>query len=257
MQLVILAGGKGTRISEESYLKPKPLIEIGEKPIIWHIMKYYSSFGINEFVICCGYKSYLLKEYFANFHLHTSDMTINLKNNKVNFNFKNKEEWKITLIDTGLETQTGGRIKKIKKYINKNDFCLTYGDGLSNVDIKGLINFHKKHKKIASVTVVQPSGKFGAVTIEKDLVTKFQEKPRGDSNWINGGFFVLNKKIFKYLEGDETIWEKEPLEELAKNKNLKAFRHKGFWQPMDTLRDRNLLNDLWNNSKAPWKIWNE
>jgi glucose-1-phosphate cytidylyltransferase len=256
MKLVILAGGRGTRVSEETILKPKPLIEIGDKPIIWHIMKIYSSFGINEFIICCGYKGYLIKEYFANYALHESDVTIDISRNKIKVHKKKAEKWKITLVDTGEDSQTGGRILRIKDYIN-DDFLLTYGDGLSNVNIKKLIQFHKLNKTIATVTVVQPQGRFGAVEIVKNsnLIKKFSEKPRGDGAWINGGFFVLKKDVFKYLTNDKTIWEKEPLENLAKDSELSAYRHKDFWFPMDTLRDKEYLDKLWKSNSAPWKTW--
>ena len=255
MKLVILAGGRGSRISEESILKPKPLIEIGGMPIIWHIMKIYSSYGIKDFIICCGYKGYLIKEYFSNFFLHSSDVTINLKKNSVKIHKKNSEDWNITLINTGEKTETGGRILKIQNYVG-NTFCLTYGDGLANINLKKLINQHKKYKKAATMTVVLPSGRFGAVAIDKNnKIKKFVEKPKGDNQWVNGGFFVLNKKIFKYLKNSESVWEKEPLEKLAEDSELMSYKHNGFWQPMDTLRDKILLDKLWNESKAEWKIW--
>ena len=255
MKLVILAGGRGSRISEESILKPKPLIEIGGMPIIWHIMKIYSSYGIKDFIICCGYKGYLIKEYFSNFFLHSSDVTINLKKNSIKIHKKNSEDWNITLINTGEDTATGGRILKIKKYVD-NTFCLTYGDGLSNINIKELINQHKKSKKAATMSVVLPSARFGAVEIDTNKkIKKFVEKPKGDKQWVNGGFFVLNKKIFNYLSNSNTVWEKEPLENLARDNELMSFKHEGFWQPMDTLRDKILLDKLWNENKAKWKIW--
>jgi len=255
MKLVILAGGRGTRISEETLVKPKPLVEIGGLPIIWHIMKIYSFYGFNDFVICCGYKGYLIKEYFNNYALHTSDTTINLKNKTMKVHKKTTEKWKITLIDTGEGTMTGGRILRIKDYVGKN-FCLTYGDGLANVNIKKLIDYHKAKKKIATVTVVQPTARFGTVTLDNNMmVTKFLEKSSGDTGWINGGFFVLNEQIFQYLKNDRTIFEKEPLENLSKKKQLSAFKHSGFWQPMDTLREKEYLDDLWYSNKAPWKIW--
>ena len=257
MQLVILAGGKGTRISEESNLKPKPLVEIGNMPIIWHIMKFYASYGIKEFILCVGYKGNLIKEFFHNYNLHTSDLMINLKNNKKKFYKNKKDDWKITIIDTGLDTLTGGRIKRIKKYIKGNHFCLTYGDGLSDINLKKLIEFHKKHKKSATVTTVKPLGKFGAISLSGDNVKKFQEKPDGDGNWISGGFFVLNKNIFSYIENDETIWEKQPLENLAKENQLKAYKHKGFWASMDTLNDKNNLEKIWMSKEIPWKRWDE
>lgn len=255
MQLIILAGGRGTRISEESIVKPKPLVEIGGMPIIWHIMKIYSSFGIKDFIICCGYKGYLIKEYFSNFYLHSSDVTINLKNNNIKIHKKTSEDWNITLINTGEETQTGGRILRIKEYVNEQ-FCLTYGDGLANVNLEKLISFHSSHKKLATMTVVQPLGRFGAVEVDGDNnVSDFKEKPKGDGQWVNGGFFVLSNKIFSYLKDDSTIWEKEPLEKLSKNKELKSFKHKEFWCPMDTLRDKESLENLWQKKIAPWKIW--
>jgi glucose-1-phosphate cytidylyltransferase len=256
MKLVILAGGKGTRISEQSFLKPKPLIEIGNRPIIWHIMKIYSYYGIKEFIICCGYKGYLLKEYFSNYFLHNSDVTINVKNNKIDIKKKNNEDWKISLIDTGEETLTGGRILRIKDFID-DDFLLTYGDGLANINIKQLINFHKTSKKLATMTVVKPHVRFGIAHVDKNnLVTKFSEKPKNNDTLINGGFFVLKKDIFKYLNDDSTIWEKEPLEHLAKDRQLAAFLHEDFWYAMDTLREKMYLDNLWNTDCAPWKIWN-
>lgn len=255
MKAVILAGGYGTRISEESYLKPKPMIEIGGRPVLWHIMKHYSHHGIKEFVICCGYKGYMIKEYFANYFLHLSDVTFDMKDNKMKVHQNNTDPWKVTLIDTGENTMTGGRIKRVKEYIGKEDFCLTYGDGLSDVDISALLKFHKKHKKLATVTATQPPGRFGTLNLKGESVMSFKEKPEGDGNWINGGFFVLNHKCLDLIKGDDTVWEKEPLEQLAKKGNLQAYFHKGFWQPMDTLRDKNYLEDLWNKGKAPWKKW--
>ncbi len=256
MQLVILAGGKGSRISEETISKPKPLIEIGGMPIIWHIMKYYSCFGIDEFIICCGYKGYLLKEFFANYLLHTSDVIINTSDRNIKVLKKSNENWKISLIDTGENSNTAGRILRIQKYV-KDNFLLTYGDGLSNVNIKKLINFHKNKKKIASITGVQPSGRFGALKILKNsnLVENFVEKPIGDGGWINGGFFVLNKKIFKYIENDNSVLEKDVLPKLAKIKEVSVLKHNNFWYAMDTLRDKNYLSSLWDTGNAPWKIW--
>jgi glucose-1-phosphate cytidylyltransferase len=258
MKLVILAGGLGTRISEESILKPKPLIEIGNMPIIWHIMKIYSFFGIKEFIICCGYKGYLIKEYFANYSLHLSDVTIDIQKNSIDVHKKNAEDWKITLVDTGENTLTGGRILRIKNYIN-DDFLLTYGDGLANVNIKELINHHKLNRKSATMTVVQPQGRFGVVDFDKknNLVKDFAEKPKGDGSWINGGFFVLKRDVFKYLKDDSTIWEKEPLEKLSNDLQLLAYTHDGFWYAMDTIRDKNYLDNLWFSKKAPWKLWDE
>jgi len=258
MKAVILAGGLGSRISEESSLKPKPLIEIGNMPIIWHIMKIYSHFGVKKFIICCGYKGYLIKEYFANYSLHSSDVTIDIYKNKINVHKKKAEEWQITLVDTGEDTLTGGRILRIKDYI-EDDFLLTYGDGLADVNIKKLLQFHKSNKKLATMTAVQPLGRFGIIEINKknNLIENFIEKPKGDGSWINGGFFVLKKDIFKYLKDDTTVWEREPLEALSRNKELCAFRHDSFWYAMDTMRDKNYLDNLWNLKKAPWKLWDD
>ena len=258
MKVVILAGGRGTRIQEESLVKPKPLIEIGSRPIIWHIMKTYSHYGYKEFVICCGYKGYLIKEYFANFSLHNSDVTIDIKKNEIKVHKNNNEDWKITLVDTGDNSLTGGRILRIKDFVD-DEFFLTYGDGVADVNISKLIEHHKTHKKIATMTIVQPQGRFGVVEFntENNLIENFSEKLKGDGAWINGGFFVLNKKIFKYLKDDFTIWEKEPLENLSKENQLVAFKHAGFWYPMDTMRDKAYLENLWDKNKAPWKLWNE
>ena len=255
MKAVILAGGFGTRISEETNLKPKPMIEIGGMPILWHIMKIYSSYGINEFIICCGYKGYVVKEYFANYFLHMSDVTFDMKNNKMEVNQKFAESWKVTLVDTGLNTMTGGRLKKIQKYLDNETFCFTYGDGLADIDLKKLINFHKKSKSLATLTAVQPPGKYGALNLKGNKVTKFEEKPAGDGSWINGGFFVLEPEIFNYLKKDSTVWEKEPLEKLAKENKVSAYKHQGFWQALDTLRDKNHLQSLWDSNNAPWKSW--
>ena len=253
MKAVILAGGLGTRISEETQLKPKPMIEIGGKPILWHIMKIYSSHNINEFVICCGYKGYMIKEYFANYFLHMSDVTLDIKNNKMEIHRKSAEPWKITLVDTGVSTMTGGRLKKIKQYINNETFCFTYGDGVSNINIKNLIDFHNKEKTFATVCAVQQAGKYGVLNIRDKKVTKFNEKPSGD--WINAGFFVLEPNIFDYLKDDSTIWEKDPLQKLANENQLSVFKHTGFWQPMDTMREKIYLEKLWDSGKAHWKIW--
>ncbi len=257
MKVVILAGGKGTRISEESINKPKPLIEIGAKPIIWHIMKHYSHFGLNDFIICCGYKGYLLKEYFANYYMHNSDLTIDLKNNNLEIKRTNSEPWKISLVDTGENTMTGGRILKIKDILNKEkDFCLTYGDGVSNINIKKLIDFHKKNKKLATITVVKPQGRYGMIDLNKNnLVEKFAEKPDGDGSWVNGGFFVFNQGIFNFLKKDSDILEQGPIQKISKNKQLAAYKHLGFWKAMDTLNDKNYLEDLWSKPKCPWKNW--
>ena len=256
MKAVILAGGLGTRISEETHLKPKPMIEIAGRPLLWHLMKIYSSHGINDFVICCGYKGYLVKEYFANYFLHMSDITFDMKSNKMHVHQKKAEPWQVTLIDTGEETLTGGRLKRVKDYINEDEeFCFTYGDGLSNVNIKKLIDFHQSKGKLATISAVQPPGRYGSLDIKDDLVGQFIEKPKGDGGWINGGFFVLSSKCLDYIDGDQTSWEAEPLEGLARDSELAAFIHKGFWQPMDTLREKNLLEDLWESGKAPWKNW--
>jgi len=254
MKAVILAGGMGTRLSEETYSKPKPMIEIGGKPILWHIMKYYSIYGINDFIICLGYKGYLIKEYFANYFLHMSDVTIEVKNNKMDIHQINAESWKITLADTGDETMTGGRIKRVKKYIDET-FCLTYGDGLIDVDISKVIKFHKKNKTFSTLTAVQPPGRFGALVIKKNKVTNFQEKPTGDNSWINGGYFVFEPEVLDYIENDKTALERQPLSKLAKEGNLVAYKHTGFWHPMDTLRDKTHLEDLWTKNNAPWKKW--
>jgi glucose-1-phosphate cytidylyltransferase len=254
MQAVILAGGLGTRISEESSSRPKPMIEIGSKPIIWHIMKYYSSFGINDFVICCGYKGYVIKEFFANYFLHTADVTIDIANNSLEVHARNGEPWRVTLIDTGELTQTGGRLKRIAPYIT-GDFCMTYGDGLSSVRLDDLIAFHKSHGKQATITAVQPPGRFGSLRLNNDTVVGFQEKPDGDGGWINGGFFVLSPKALERIGADTTIWEQEPLTSLAADDELRAFFHRGFWQPMDTLRDKNALEAQWSSGSAPWKRW--
>ena len=254
MKAVILAGGLGSRISEETQVKPKPMIEIGGMPILWHIMKIYSTYDINEFVICCGYKGYMVKEYFANYFLHMSDVTFDVKNNKMEVHRKFAEPWKVTLVDTGLQTMTGGRLKRVKDFV-EDTFCFTYGDGLGDIDLSKLIQFHKEKNKIATVTSVQPPGRFGLLDIDGDKISKFLEKPSGDGNWINGGFFVLEPKVFDYLEDDSTIWEREPLEKLAKEGQLSAYKHTNFWQPLDTLRDKNYLEKLWASGKAPWKIW--
>ena len=255
MKAVILAGGLGTRISEESHLKPKPMIEVGGRPILWHILKIYSSHGINDFVICCGYKGYIIKEYFANYFLHMSDVTFDMSNNTMQVHHKKAEPWKVTLVDTGETTQTGGRLKRVKDYVGDADFCMTYGDGVGNVDIAKSIEFHKQHGKLATMTATQPPGRFGALDLQGSEVKNFLEKPHGDGGWINGGFFVLSPKVLDLIDGDETLWEKAPLENLAKSGNLQAFIHKGFWQPMDTLRDKTQLEELWASGQAPWKVW--
>lgn len=256
MKLVILAGGLGTRISEETHLRPKPMIEIGGRPIIWHIMKMYSSHGVNEFIICCGYKGYLIKEYFQNYFLHMSDVTIDLGKNETIVHARKAEPWKVTLVDTGEATMTGGRLARVASYIENDDaFCFTYGDGLADVNITDLIAFHRAHGKAATVTAVQPPGRYGALQINGTAVDGFSEKPRGDGGLINGGFFVLSPRVLPLIEGDATSWEAGPLEQLARNGELQAFEHSGFWQPMDTLREKNLLEDLWSSERAPWKTW--
>ncbi len=260
MKAVILAGGFGTRISEESGVRPKPMVEIGGKPIIWHIMKIYSSHGINDFVICCGYKGYMIKEYFSNYFLHTSDITFDLQKNEMEVLRKNGEPWKITLIDTGENVMTGGRIKRVADFIKEETFCLTYGDGLSDLDITATIEFHKKQKSLVTLTAVQQPGRFGAFTLgpEDARIASFREKPAGDGNsnaWINGGFFVVEPEALDYIVDDQTVWEREPLEKLANTDKLAAYKHTGFWQPMDTLRDKNVLEDYWNSGTAAWKSW--
>jgi len=257
MKVVILAGGFGTRISEESHLRPKPMIDIGGMPILWHIMKIYSYYGFNEFIICCGYKGYMIKEYFADYYLHRSDITFDFSNSNEMIVHNNvAEPWKVTIVDTGLNTMTGGRIKRVKNYIGNNPFMLTYGDGVSDIDINQLINFHKENHKLATLSAIQPGGRFGVIDIgEKNTIKSFVEKAKEDGGWINAGFMVLEPEIFDYIEGDNTIFEKEPLEMLAKNNTLMAFKHRGFWQCMDTQRDKNLLENLWENDSAPWRKW--
>ena len=254
MQAVILAGGLGTRLSEETANKPKPMVEIGGKPILWHILKIYSSYDINQFIICCGYKGYIIKEYFANYFLHNSDVTFSLKNNTMEIHQAKVEPWKITLIDTGLETMTGGRLLRVSKYLDTT-FCFTYGDGLSDIDIGELLKFHKSHGKLVTMTSVKPPGRYGALEIKNNMVTSFHEKPDGDGAWINGGFFVLEPSVIDLIEGDLFTWEQEPLKKLAQTGELNAYNHKGFWQPMDTLRDKNNLERLWETGQAPWKLW--
>jgi glucose-1-phosphate cytidylyltransferase len=255
MKVVILAGGLGTRISEESHLKPKPMIEIGGKPILWHIMKTYAQAGLNDFIICCGYKGYVIKEYFANYFLHNADITFDFANNQQTIHQSFSDPWKVTVVDTGEETQTGGRLKRVARYLGQEDFCFTYGDGVSNINLQELIKFHQTQKKLATVTAVQPPGRFGQLGLKGNAVEKFIEKPVGDGGYINGGFFVLNPSVIDYIDQDLTIWEKEPMMNLAKEGQLAAFMHDGFWQPMDTLRDKNHLESLWSSGKAPWKSW--
>ena len=254
MKAVILAGGFGTRISEESQLKPKPMIEIGGRPIIWHIMKMYGAHGINEFMICCGYKGYIIKEYFANYFLHTSDITLDMSNNQMEVHHQYAEPWKVTLVDTGEETQTGGRIKRIQDYVDKT-FCLTYGDGVSNVDLSALIEFHTEQNTLATVTAIQPVGRFGTLELSGAVVKKFAEKPAEDGRWVSGGFFVCEPEVLNVIEDDSTVWERQPLEQLSKKKQLSVWRHHGFWAAMDTLRDKQYLEELWSTSQAPWKVW--
>lgn len=255
MKAVILAGGFGTRISEESHTKPKPMIEIGGKPMLWHIMKIYSAHGINDFIICLGYKGYVIKEYFANYFLHMSDVTFDMSNNNMEVHNNHSEPWKVTLIDTGANTMTGGRLKRVKDFVDDETFCFTYGDGVSDVNIKELIEFHKYENATATMTAVQPPGRFGALLIDGTKIQKFQEKPKGEGGWINGGFFVLEPTIFDYIENDHISWEKEPLERLAAENALHVFKHTGFWQAMDTLRDKIKLEEYWNTDNPPWKVW--
>ena len=256
MKAVILAGGLGTRISEETDLKPKPMVEVGGRPILWHIMKIYSAHGINDFIICCGYRGYIIKEYFANYFLHQSDVTFNMKNNTMQVHQKRVEPWKITLVDTGENTMTGGRLLQVADYIkNEKYFLFTYGDGVSDIDITASVKFHRQHGKMATLTATYSPGRFGALEIKENIVESFQEKPRGDGALINGGFFVLSPKALDYIEDNNTVWEQEPLKILAENGELMAFQHPGFWQPLDTLRDKNYLEELWAKGEAPWKIW--
>ena len=256
MKAVILAGGMGTRISEESHLKPKPMIEIGGKPILWHIMKIYSAYGINNFVVCCGYKGYVIKEYFANYFLHMSDVTFNMQNNKMEVHHHNAEPWRVTLVDTGEKTMTGGRLKRVADYVkNEEAFCFTYGDGLANVDIEALLAFHRQHGKRATVTAVQAPGRYGALNMQASRVQCFTEKPLGDGGWINGGFFVLSPRCLDMISDDSCSWEGEPLGKLAVQGELMAYEHDGFWQPMDTLRDKTQLEEFWTTGAAPWKVW--
>ncbi len=255
MKAVILAGGLGTRISEESHLKPKPMIEIGGKPILWHIMKIYSSHGIDEFIVCLGYRGYVIKEYFANYFLHMSDVTFDMSANRMEVHQASAEPWRVTLVETGEDTMTGGRLKRVARYLGDEDFCFTYGDGVADVDIGALVAWHKAQGRQATLTAVQPPGRYGALVLDGDAVERFEEKPRGDNAWINGGFFVLSPKVIDLIDGDATHWERDPLERLTAAGQLSAFRHRGFWQPMDTLRDKTLLEQLWASGKAPWKRW--
>jgi glucose-1-phosphate cytidylyltransferase len=256
MKAVILAGGLGTRISEETYLRPKPMIEIGGKPVLWHIMKIYSSYGINDFVICCGYRGYVIKEYFANYFLHMSDVTFDMTLNKMDVHQQNAEPWRVTLIDTGDETMTGGRLKRAEEFVKDEEaFCFTYGDGVADIDISSLVKFHQQHGKQATVTAVQPPGRYGVLNMDGEKVVNFIEKPKGDGGRVNGGFFVLSPKCLNYIADDTVSWESDPLVGLAADGELMAFEHEGFWQPMDTLRDKNYLEELWLGHRAPWKVW--
>lgn len=256
MKAIILAGGLGTRLSEETSLRPKPMVEIGGKPILWHILKIYSAHGINDFIICCGYKGYIIKEYFANYFLHQSDVTFDMAANKIEVHEKRVEPWKVTLVDTGDETLSGGRLKRVYEFIKDEEaFCFTYGDGVGDIDIAKSIAFHKSHGKLATMTSTYPPGRFGAIDIIGNQIKSFKEKPKGDGAMINGGFFVLSPKVIEKIENDQTIWEQEPLISLAQDEELMAFKHEGFWQPMDTLRDKNKLQELWESNNAPWKIW--
>lgn len=256
MKAVILAGGLGTRIAEESVLRPKPMVEIGGRPILWHIMKIYAAHGITDFVICLGYKGYVIKEYFANYVLHAADVTVDLANNRLEYLSGAPEPWKVTLVETGEATETGGRIKRVARWLKDDDaFCLTYGDGVSDVDVAASIAFHRKHGRLATMTAVSPPGRFGALTLDGDRITGFREKPRGDGGLINGGFFVLSSKVLDYIDDDKSVWERAPLERLAAEDQLRAFHHDGFWQPMDTVRERTVLETLWASGKAPWKTW--
>ena len=255
MKAVILAGGLGTRISEETHLKPKPMIEVGGKPILWHVLKIYSAHGINDFIICAGYKGYVIKEYFANYFLHMSDVTFDMKNNRMEVHNQRSEPWRVTIVDTGESTMTGGRLKKVQDYVGNESFCFTYGDGVGDVNVSALVSFHKNQGRTATLTGVQPPGRFGALDVACAKVSGFQEKPDGDGSWINGGFFVLEPAVFDLVENDSTIWERSPLESLAVSNQLSIYKHSGFWQPMDTLRDKLHLEELWESGKAPWKVW--
>jgi glucose-1-phosphate cytidylyltransferase len=255
MKGVILAGGLGTRLAEETVIRPKPMVEIGGRPILWHVMKIYSAYGFTDFIICCGYKGFMIKEYFAHYFLHMSDVTFDMEKNCMDVLNKNAEPWRVTLVDTGEKTQTGGRLKRVSSYVGHENFCFTYGDGVGNINITELIAFHKSEKTLATVTAVAPPGRFGALSVDKTKITGFQEKPGGDGSRISGGFFVLSPKVFDYIEGDHTIWERDPMERLAREGNMSAYLHEGFWQCMDTVRDKVLLEELWESGRAPWKVW--
>ena len=255
MKVVILAGGLGTRLSEETYTKPKPMVEVGNFPILWHILKLYSHYNFKDFIICCGYKGYLIKEYFINYFQHTSDLTINLRSNTLKIHQQKSEDWNVSLIDTGERTLTGGRLARVREYIGNDTFCFTYGDGLSDINLKKLVDFHKKEKRLATLTAVQPPGRFGTLSFDRGKVLSFKEKPKGDNHWINGGFFVLEPSVIDLIDCDECSWEDKPMNTLAERGELSAYHHEGFWQPMDTLRDKILLNNLWEKNEAPWKLW--
>ena len=259
MKAVILAGGYGTRLSEETASRPKPMVEIGHRPILWHIMKIYSAHGINEFVICCGYKGHVIKEFFANYFLHNRDLTFSLRDNQMTVHNNSAEDWQVTLVDTGENSMTGGRLRRVKEYLNNERFCFTYGDGVSDVDISELVAFHEEQGRLATLTAAQPPGRFGAFTLHKSetKITTFQEKPDGDGAWVNAGFFVLEPQAIDYIDGDSTVWEAEPMQNLATDEQLSAYKHYGFWQPMDTLRDKNYLQNMWDENRAPWKVWDE
>jgi glucose-1-phosphate cytidylyltransferase len=255
MKAVILAGGLGTRLSEETTSKPKPMVEIGGRPILWHIMKMYSAHGVNDFVICCGYKGYMIKEYFANYFLHMSDVTFDMANNQMEVHKRHAEPWRVTLVDTGEKTMTGGRLKRVRGFLGEDDFCFTYGDGVGDIDITSLINFHRSEGRLATLTATQPPGRFGALSLQEGTITSFQEKPHGDGGWINGGFFILSPKVIEYIDNDASIWERKPMERLAEEGQFSAYLHHGFWKPMDTLRDKMQLEELWASGNAPWKVW--
>ena len=255
MKAVILAGGLGTRLSEETVMRPKPMVEIGGKPILWHIMKYYSHFGVNDFVICLGYKGYMIKEYFANYFLHMSDVTIDLARNRTDIHENKVEPWRVTLVDTGEQTQTGGRLRRVRNYLDQEPFCMTYGDGVGDIDIRAQLEFHRAHGGLATITATQPPGRFGVLDVDEQRVSGIREKPKGDGAWINGGFFVLSPRVLDYIDGDDTLWERAPLERLAAEDQLFAYKHSGFWHPVDTLRDKTYLEELWATGRAPWKLW--
>ncbi len=255
MKVVILAGGLGTRISEETSVRPKPMVEIGGKPILWHIMKLYSAHGLNDFIVCLGYKGYMIKEYFANYYLHMADVTFDMQSNRMEVHANFAEPWRVTLVDTGEQTMTGGRLKRVASYLGNEDFCFTYGDGVADIDVSKLVEFHRSQRTLATVTAVQPPGRFGALDLQENKIRSFQEKPQGDGGWISGGFFVLSPRVIDYLDGDDTVWERTPMQRLASDGQMSAYLHRGFWQPMDTLRDKTLLEDLWNSGQAPWKAW--